>query len=101
MSNRAKVLLIVGILLVLVGLGGGVAMTVFGMVRTFNQVLTPELAKPNELAAGISTSLMATAVGVAVGLVGLVLVVVGIVLGVRERGQQRSSVPTDGPPVGA
>jgi len=87
MSNRAKVLLILGILLVLVGLGGGLAMTLMGMVRTFNHVETAETAKAAELAVGIKTSLMAMAVGVPVGLVGLVLVVVGIVLGVRERRQ--------------
>ena len=87
MSNRVKVLLILGILLVFVGLGGGLAMTLMGMVRTFNHVQAAETAQPAELAAGIKTSLMAMAVGVPVGLVGLVLVVVGIVLGVRERRQ--------------
>ncbi len=87
MSNRVKVLLILGILLVFVGLGGGLAMTLMGMVRTFNHVQAAETAKPDELAVGIKTSLMALAVGVPFGLVGLVLVVVGIVLGVCERRQ--------------
>ena len=102
MSNTVKVLLILGILLLLVGLGGGLAMTVLGMVRTFNHVAEAETAaQADELAGGIRTSLVALLVGVPVGLVGLVLIVVGVVLGVRERRQERSSAPTDGPPVGA
>ena len=87
MSSRTKILLILGILLLLVGLGGGLAMTVLGMVRTFNQVAEAETAQADELAGGIRTSLVALLVGVPVGLVGLVLIVVGVVLGVRERRQ--------------
>jgi biopolymer transport protein ExbB/TolQ len=73
-----------GVLLVL-GPAGGLLGTVLGMVRTFDAASEGGSADAAEVAEGVDVALLTTAVGLPVGLAGLVLLVVGLVVGLRGR----------------
>ena len=86
MSTSGKILLIVGIILVVLGLCGGLGLSVLGLVGTFDIVAAQGgAASPADLASGISMALVSTAVGLPVALVGLVLLVVGLIVGLKSR----------------
>jgi hypothetical protein len=88
MSNTVKALLILGVLLTLIGIGGAVGVSAVAEFRAHELVASKGGdAEPADLADLITTALVADAVGLAVSLAGLVLIVVGVVLGVRDRGQ--------------
>jgi biopolymer transport protein ExbB/TolQ len=87
---------IAGIVLVVLGAIApiaGVAVTVFGMIRSFNTIATsPETPKPAELAESISLSHTATVVAVALS---VLLIALGVVLIVAAgaRGRRREGPP--------
>jgi biopolymer transport protein ExbB len=86
MSKPGKMLIILGIVLLVLGLGGGLGGSVLGMIRTFDAMAAQGgAAHPADLAEGISAALLSTAVGLPVGLVGLVLLVVGLIVGLKGR----------------
>ena len=78
MKKSAKVAIAGAILFVgslLLGVGG----TVAGMIRAFNSVAESSGTSAEELSEGISNSLVSTAVGIPLALVGLCLLVGGAV----------------------
>ena len=93
MSDTGKTLLILGIVLLVLGLGGGLGVTLLGMVYAFDAAATEGTsANPADLAVGIKALLLSTAIGLPVGLAGLVLLVVGLVVGLK--GQKASNEVT-------
>ena len=86
MSDTGKALLILGIVLLVLGLGGGLGGTLLGMAHAFDTAAAEGAsANPADLAGGIKAALLSTAVGLPVGLAGLVLLVVGFVVGLRNQ----------------
>jgi hypothetical protein len=76
MKKSAKVA-IAGAILFVGSLLLGVAGTVAGMIRVFNSAAESSGTSAEELAEGISNSLISTAVGIPLALVGLCLLVGG------------------------
>jgi biopolymer transport protein ExbB/TolQ len=91
-SRTAKILMIAGGLLLVLGPAAGLLGTVLGMVRAFDATSEGGAADASEVAAGVNTALLTTAVGLPVGLVGLVLLVVGLIVGLK--GQKASNAVT-------
>ena len=85
MSRTAKILMIAGGVLLVLGPAGGLLGTVLGMAHTFDAASEGGAADASEVAAGVGTALVTTAVGLPVGLAGLVLLVVGLVVGLKGR----------------
>ena len=97
MSNTGKILIVVGLVLLVVGLGGGLGLSLLGMIRVFEVTTTQgQPADPADLASGINTSLLALAVGLPISLVGLVVLVVGLVVGLGGNRSRGTASPASG-----
>ncbi len=55
----------------------GVLFTIVGMMRAFSQLARAEAVSPSDLADGIGTALIPSYIGAALGVVGVVLMVLG------------------------
>jgi biopolymer transport protein ExbB/TolQ len=78
--------IVIGVLLTVLGPLVGLLVTVFSLHGAFDGVKGPSVAPENKartLADGISHSMTATAIGVAVGIVGIIVLVASIVAAVR------------------
>lgn len=78
MRKSIKVTIAGAVLLVgslVLGVGG----TIMGMIRSFNSAAESGTASAGELAEGVSNSLISTAVGIPLALIGLGLLVGGLI----------------------
>jgi hypothetical protein len=57
----------------------GFAATIIGMVRAFNKLASGGLGRPEALAEDIGLAIIGTAIGLSVGIVGLVLIFVALI----------------------
>lgn len=78
-KNPWMTCLIVSIFGMIIPLLFGVSGTVFGMAKSFKSLSGDDVADPAELANGISQSLYATAIGIVVSFVFLILFVISLV----------------------
>lgn len=86
MSKRAKILLVVGLMLTFGSPSVGLVLTVFGMMASFHQLGHQGTTSPDQLAGSIAETLLATYLGLIGASVGLcVLIAAGIVIYVERR----------------
>ena len=89
MKKSIKVSIVGAVLLVgglVVYLGG----TTIGIMRSFNSVAESGTSSPEQLAEGISNSLISTAVGIPVSILGFCLLVGGAIAYLSGRQQDKS-----------
>ncbi len=86
MSKRAKILLVVGLMLTFGSPSVGLILTVFGMMASFRHLGHHGTTSPDQLAGSIAETLLATYLGLIGASVGLcVLIAAGIVIYVERR----------------
>lgn len=85
-QKKALIGIVVGVVMTVLGPVGGLLVTVLSLNRAFDTAKNGGVAPENkakELAGGISESMNATAFGIGVGILGMVVLIVSIVYTVR------------------
>jgi biopolymer transport protein ExbB/TolQ len=96
-QKKGLIGIVVGVVLTVLGPLGGLLVTVFSLNRAFDATKNPGVAPENkakELAGGISESMNATAIGIGIGILGMVVLIVSIVHAVRANKASRSALGT-------
>ena len=88
MTLAIKKIIITGGALFFGGPAIGLLGTVVGMMRSFHTLGAAGVADPTKLSSDISITLISTAVGLAVGLIGLVTVLAGIGIWLVDRNKE-------------
>lgn len=98
MQRIVKWPLIAGIILFIGGPAIGLLATVIAMIGAFNTASESGPADPEKLSADISTSLMTTAIGIPVGILGAILLIFSLVAYLITRNHNPSHHPVDATP---
>ena len=84
-SKSARIMLIIGGVLAVLGPTIGLGMTVVSMVASFHQLGQNGIANPNQLAEKVGNTLIATSAGIMAFLLGACLLLAGGLLAYFER----------------
>lgn len=85
-QKKGLIGIVVGVVLTVLGPVGGLLVTVLMLNRSFDATKNPGVAAENkakQLAGGISESMNATAIGIGIGILGMVVLIVSIMYAVR------------------
>jgi biopolymer transport protein ExbB/TolQ len=96
-QKKGVIGIVVGVVLTVLGPVGGLLVTVLSLNRAFDATKNSGVAAENkakELAGGISESMNATAIGIGIGLLGMVVLIVSIINVVRASKASRTSAGT-------
>jgi biopolymer transport protein ExbB/TolQ len=89
MSKRAKILLIIGLVLTFGSPSVGLIVTVLGMTASFHQLGRQGIASPDQLASSIGEVLMGTYLGLIGASVGVCVLIAAVAVIVVERRKSR------------